>query len=277
MASIEHLSVLEQIRDFFGVGRIFTTATSATYRVTKMADLLNVIVPHFTNYPLISNKWVTYTLWVRCLNIIKTGAHNTSQGLHNLLSIYAAMNRGPSKTVQEHFPNLVPVTLPVYTKMFTELHPWWVTGYCTLWAIFDCGIKTSYTPILDTGNGDVRGGIPYQTLFHSFSFSRLVSERIIMEALATFFKGNLWLRTDGTRLDFSVAEVTALETALLHFAQFPLPSNLAKQFAIWEQFVYISVDRYHSGLRHSKGYEASLTSVLPKLYSLASQLRELKS
>lgn len=124
MTNIQHLGVLEKIRDFFGVGRIFITATSATYRVTKLGELLNVIVPHFIKYPLISTKWVTYTLWVQCLNIIKTGAHNTQQGLMALLSIYAAMNRGPSKIVQQRFPNLVPVALPVYAKMFTELEPW---------------------------------------------------------------------------------------------------------------------------------------------------------
>lgn len=78
-------------------------------------------------------------------------------------------------------------------------------------------------------------------------------------------------------MELSVAEVTALEIVLLHFGQFPLPSNLADQFAVWEKFVNISLDRHMSGLRHSNKHGASLSLVLPKLESLERKLRELKS
>ena len=62
MCSIEHLATLELLQKFFGVGKIYTTKSSATYRVTKLEDLIDIIIPHFTAYPLISTKWVTYTL-----------------------------------------------------------------------------------------------------------------------------------------------------------------------------------------------------------------------
>ena len=62
MCSIEHLATLELLQKFFGVGKIYTTKSSATYRVAKLGDLIDIIIPHFTAYPLISTKWVTYTL-----------------------------------------------------------------------------------------------------------------------------------------------------------------------------------------------------------------------
>lgn len=60
--SIQHLGTLELLKSFFGVGTIYVSKTSARYRVTKLSDLLTVIIPHFSAYPLISYKWVNYTL-----------------------------------------------------------------------------------------------------------------------------------------------------------------------------------------------------------------------
>lgn len=61
MVDIKHIATVECLKDFFRVGTIYTTATSATYRVTRIKDLM-IIVAHFTNYPLISPKVMTYTL-----------------------------------------------------------------------------------------------------------------------------------------------------------------------------------------------------------------------
>lgn len=149
MSSIRHIETLRRLHSFFGVGRliVLTSGTSVIYRVTKISDLLGVIVPHFVRYPLLSTKSVTFTLWVRALQLIKSGAHITESGFIQLICIYAAMNRGPSQAVLDHFPGIVLVALLVYSKMFNTLHPWWVTGYCTLWASFTCSIGSSYLKV----------------------------------------------------------------------------------------------------------------------------------
>lgn len=268
LCDIQHIETLKLLQVFFGVGKIYTTASTATYRVTKIGEILSVIVPHFTQYPLISTKWIQYTLWVQCVNLMKSGQHNSLPGLQSLLSIYAAMNRGPSSTVLQHFPNLVPVSLPVYTRMFTELHPWWVTGYCTLWASFSAKLSTKYIP----SNNN-----PYFSLQHTFTLTRMVSEAVIMEALKEFFLANLWLREDGSQYTLSVGNVMTLDqTVLTHFNEYPLPSSLAAQFAVWEEIVLIALDRETSGSRHSTNSNTSLELVLPQLEALMKQLNELK-
>jgi hypothetical protein len=64
MSSIRHIETLRRLHSFFGVGRliVLTSGTSVIYRVTKISDLLGVIVPHFVRYPLLSTKSVTFTL-----------------------------------------------------------------------------------------------------------------------------------------------------------------------------------------------------------------------
>ena len=86
-----------------------------------------------------------------------------------------------------------------------------------------------------------------------------------MAALSEFFGGNLWLRKDGKRWDFSIAEVSALTTVLDHFNSFPIPSILSQEFLIWEEFVLCSLDRFSRGERHSNHSDSLLELSLPNI------------
>lgn len=277
MCSLEHLKTLEQLKSFFGVGLIYVFDTSARYRVTKLTDLLTVIIPHFTTYPLLGYKWVNYTLWVRCLNITATGIHTTSAGLWLRLPIYAAMNRGASATILRHFPNFVAIPLPVYYRMLDSLNPWWVTGYLCLWAQLTCGIATEYSPRQLSKTLEDVGDISYHTLWHTFTFSRGFTEAIIMSALADDFAGKVWLRKDGKRWDFGIAGVSALSTVLDHFNSFPIPSILSEEFLVWEEFVLCSLERFSRGERHSSHEDTLLDYSLPKYNPIINRLDALRT
>jgi hypothetical protein len=55
-----------------------------------------------------------------------------------IVSIYAAIGRGVSKTVAVHFPNLQPVSLPKYelTTTVEQLECSWISGYLTVYCTF---------------------------------------------------------------------------------------------------------------------------------------------
>jgi hypothetical protein len=64
------LTLLKRIQEFFGgIGtiRTFSARNEATWEVTKLDDLLNVVIPHFDKYPLQSAKGVDYALWKLCV------------------------------------------------------------------------------------------------------------------------------------------------------------------------------------------------------------------
>jgi len=105
------LALLYSIRDFFGVGRVFCyeNEKSAKYVVSKMSDLTNVIIPHFSKYPLLSAKCIDLKLWVMCINILVKKEHLTLKGLNNIISIKSALNKGISDNLKLKFNDIKPL------------------------------------------------------------------------------------------------------------------------------------------------------------------------
>lgn len=56
------LALLHQIQLFFGVGTISAASKDrSVYRVLKIKDLTNVIIPHFNKYPLLTKKQADFS------------------------------------------------------------------------------------------------------------------------------------------------------------------------------------------------------------------------
>jgi hypothetical protein len=110
----EHKAILDRIHAFFGVGKVMINGKNAVFRVQVLSELVNVIIPHFTAFPLLTTKVITFTVWAQAVALFNAGAHKTEEGFMQIVSIYAAIGRGVSKTVAVHFPNLQPVSLPKY-------------------------------------------------------------------------------------------------------------------------------------------------------------------
>jgi hypothetical protein len=55
---------LESFKEFFGVGKVYQekSTNSASYKVLAVTDLMQIIIPHFEKYPLISQKRADYLL-----------------------------------------------------------------------------------------------------------------------------------------------------------------------------------------------------------------------
>ena len=95
LSSIDH-PLLEDIRAFFGVGKIYnvkprasTTRSGATkpasyYRVTHRADLQRV-VEHFDQYPLRTSKQRVYEIW-RVMVQMKLQFRQTDREAMNVLA-----------------------------------------------------------------------------------------------------------------------------------------------------------------------------------------------
>jgi hypothetical protein len=54
--------LLEELRAFFGVGRIYSAGAGAYYRVNRREDLPRILA-HFDQHPLRSKKRDAYELW----------------------------------------------------------------------------------------------------------------------------------------------------------------------------------------------------------------------
>lgn len=73
------------MQDFFGV--VTSREKLAVYRVTVINDLLTVIIPHFSSYPLISQKNSDFQLWVTVVNMISMKQHLNQSGFLSILNL----------------------------------------------------------------------------------------------------------------------------------------------------------------------------------------------
>jgi LAGLIDADG DNA endonuclease family protein len=121
--NIKNEDIINEFNMFFNCGSIYKSLKRKTiiYRVNRLKDLNEVIMPHFKEYSLISTKKITYNLWVNCIELINKGKNKDKKDLNKLMSYYASMGRGASKKVMANFPNLKPAMKPRYNITVTDL------------------------------------------------------------------------------------------------------------------------------------------------------------
>jgi LAGLIDADG endonuclease len=66
---------------------------TATYAVQSVNALNNIIVPHFSNYPLLTEKQKDFKLFCLGIDIINKNEHLVLDGLKKLISIRGSMNK----------------------------------------------------------------------------------------------------------------------------------------------------------------------------------------
>ena len=92
--------VLEDLQTFFQVGtltcnRRYDNHTENLYRfvVRSRSDLLEVIIPFFEEYPLLTKKQIDFERFAQCVRLMNDGKHLTQAGLGEIAHIAATMNR----------------------------------------------------------------------------------------------------------------------------------------------------------------------------------------
>jgi LAGLIDADG endonuclease len=85
------------------------------FRVTSIKEL-EVIIKHFDNFPLITQKLADYQLFKQAYILILNKEHRTIEGLLKLVAIKASINNGLSnelRTKAASFSNTIPVSRPL--------------------------------------------------------------------------------------------------------------------------------------------------------------------
>lgn len=81
---------------FFGCGIVNVRSNLATprcdYIVQDVKSILDNIIPHFHNYPLLNLKQKDYICFKKCISMIKLKKHLTREGLDRIKSLSLEMN-----------------------------------------------------------------------------------------------------------------------------------------------------------------------------------------
>jgi len=132
------------MQSFFGVGNVYIKSNSVTYEVKSVKDLVNVIIPHFDKYPLITQKHADFLLFKSIVLLISQKEHTNMEGLKKIVGIRASLNRGLPPTLQALFPDITPVERPLgKDKEISD--PNWLAGFTAGEGCFSVIISKSNT------------------------------------------------------------------------------------------------------------------------------------
>jgi len=217
------IAILHSLRDYFGVGSVYSSPNRSlcVYRVNKIDDLINVIIPHFEDYPLLTKKYSDFVLWSKVVNIISNKEHLTPTGFNTVLTYYASINKGMTPKVSSQFPNILGVGKVENNALNSsmELNPFWVTGFTAGDGGFSVGYRTG-----------INSSEIFYFRFHIAQHSRDV---VLMNKLIQFFDcGNVNVRITDNRCDFYVQGLNKIINNIIpHFDNYPLQNIKHLDFA----------------------------------------------
>jgi hypothetical protein len=126
------IALLNMIRDFFGLGTIITRVRrgkpTAIYSVQSLKSLSEVIIPHFKQYPLLTQKKADFILFSAIVNLMITKKHLHYEYLVEIMSIKASMNTGLSNSLKMAFPEIKKVERPIICSQVIK-SPLWLVGF----------------------------------------------------------------------------------------------------------------------------------------------------
>lgn len=127
--------LLVLIQTFFGVGtiteKIRKGKPSAIYTVHSINDLTRVIIPHFKQYSLLTQKKSDFLLFCSVVDIMVNNKSLTYDNILEILAIKASINTGLSNTLKETFfavKEIKQVQRPVIISEKIE-SSWWLIGF----------------------------------------------------------------------------------------------------------------------------------------------------
>ncbi len=230
--------ILYKIQSFFGVGAVYHRADrkKSVYRVSNVSYINKVIIPHFTEYPLISQKARDFLLWSKVVEIISNRDHLTKQGFDKILSYYASINKGVSKKVGNYYPDILPTEKPVI-NLPKKLNPQWVSGFVA----GDGGFSIYVRPANDYALKE--------KVFCRFYITQHTKDLELMQLFIQFFGcGKVDVRSNLStlRCDFLVQDTSfLLEKIVSHFYLYPLVNLKQEDFLCFRQALLLIKERRH--------------------------------
>ena len=174
---VKDRALLEDIKNFFGVGKIYSATESLIqYQVNSLQDI-KVIISHFDKYKLITNKRADFILFKEIYNLMLNKEHLTMEGLHKIVAIRASINWSSTDELKGAFSGIVPVLRPSAQNL-TIPDPYWLAGFVSGEGCYFINLTKSKTQ---------RTGFQIQLRFQLTQHSK---DEILMRSLIEYLDAN---------------------------------------------------------------------------------------
>lgn len=232
------MDILYLIQKFFGVGNVTIQGNSAMYQITKLGDLIS-ITEHFKLYPLKTQKHADFLLFKKALEIINDKKHLTIEGLHELISLRASLNKGLPERLKLAFPSIKPAVRPVVSNF--SLLPnnsnisYWIAGFVSGEGCFFIETSKSKTHKL---------GI---SLSLKFLVVQNIRDTYLLESFAQFFGcGNSFIVEKSGIITFSVKKFSDITDKIIpFFEEYNIQGIKAKDFNNFKEASILMKSKLH--------------------------------
>lgn len=203
---------------FLGVGNIYLNKNGTLiYSIGSLKDLINIIIPHFEKYPLLTQKRSDFEFLKMIVELMNRKEHLTISGLRKILSIRASMNNGLTKVLEESFPGISPVPRPTVSDQKIQ-EPNWLAGFSSGDSCFDIKIRKSETHKTGT-----------QVILR-FKISQHGRDKILLGLIVNYFKCG-YLQTTGDNVEFTVTKFNDINNIIIPFLKkFPIQGVKLEDF-----------------------------------------------
>ena len=163
------LPLLKLIQNFLKVGNISQSNNMVIYAVDSIRDI-DVIINHFDNYSLITQKLSDFLIFKQCFNLIKQKEHLTEKGLLEILSLKGSLNLGLPDNIKNVFPNIKIKERPKYEFKGIP-SSLWISGFIS-------GDGSFHIVLRKTGS-----------VFLRFSVHLHIRDLEVLDGISTYLKG----------------------------------------------------------------------------------------
>ena len=233
--SSKDIYILQKIKVYFRVGTIAKSGKDTfKFKVESKEQILKAIITHFYKYPLISNKRADYILWKHIIELMNDKKHLTLEGLHEIISIKASINKGLTDVLKAAFPNIKCVDRPLVAIPET-LPEQWIAGFTYGEGCFK---------VLVNKSSSIKVGFQVVLVFQITQHSR---DEILMNKLIYYFEcGSIEKNSIRHSLDFKVHRFADnYEKIIPFFNQHNILGKKYKDFKDWCKVAEIVKTKNH--------------------------------
>ena len=225
--NIRDKDILYRIQEYFvGRGTISFEKSSASYIIRNLSDIVDVLIPHFEAYPLLTKKFADYELFRQITLILKKNESSSlsEEEFIKILNLRYYLNKGISEELKELYPNLTPVTRPEVPER--EIQPEWLVGFVDgegSFNVITVEKKSSESSSKPTSTS-------YKVWLH-FQVTQHSRDTVLLERIASFLDCGSVKKRNNDVVDFKLNKFELIENIIIPFFQkYPLQSAKALDF-----------------------------------------------
>jgi len=208
------------------------------FQVTKLGDLL-FIIKHFKFYPLKTQKYADFLLFKKAFNIINNKKHLTIEGLHELISIRASLNKGLPERLKIAFPKIKPIIRPKVPKLSlvsnnSDINHW-VAGFVSGEGCFIIQISKSKTHKIGFG-----------VTLNFYVFQNIKDSYLLASFAQVFGCGSSRIVEKSGIVTFSVRNLSSITDKIIpFFEEFKIKGVKAKDFNDFKETSILMKSKLH--------------------------------